>query len=111
MDKLNWHADITHGSSIPEIDWAALQQYAIDVHQSLVQTPKASNCHILPIYNKGGLHLVCLLKSEDGTKWIARIQLHEWTADSERRILHEVHTLSILKERTDVHVPVVFKWL
>lgn len=108
MDKVNWHADITHDSSMPAIDWAALQQYAIQVHQSLDQTSKASNCHVLPIYNNGGLHLVRLLEFEDGTKWIARIQIHEWTPDSEKRLLHEIHTLSILKERTDVPVPAVF---
>lgn len=108
MDKLNWHADIAHDSSIPTIDWSALQQYATQTRQSLNQSPKASTCHIPPIYNRGGLHLVRLLEFEDGTKWIARIQLDGWTPDSEKRLLHEVHTLSILKERTDVPVPAVF---
>lgn len=73
MDKLNWHADITHDISIPTIDWIALQQHAIHIRQSLDQTPKSPACHIPPIYNKGGLHLARLLEFDDGAKWIARI--------------------------------------
>jgi hypothetical protein len=110
MDGLNWHADISQDSSIPAIDWSALQRHAIHTRQSLGQNPITSNCHIPPFYNKGGLHLVRLLEFDDKTKWIARIQLHEWTPDSEKRLLHEIHTLSILKERTDVPVPVVFDY-
>lgn len=44
----------------------------------------------------------------DDTKWIARIQLRESTPSSKERLLHEVHTLSIVRERTDIPVPEVF---
>lgn len=56
----------------------------------------------------GGLHLVRLLVFEDGTKWIARIELHEVTPDSRILFLAEKHTLCLIRERTYIPVPRVF---
>jgi len=86
-----------------------LQRHAIHTRQSLGQNPMTC-CHIPPFYNKGGLHLIRLLEFDDKTEWITRIQLDEWTPDSEKRLLHELHILSILEERTNVPVPVVFDY-
>lgn len=103
----NWQNDISQEDSIHPINWAAFQDYAINIKRS--QNPSLANtCHIPPTYNKGGLHLVRLLVFNDDTKWIARIQLRECTPNSKERLLHEVHTLSIVRERTDIPVPEVF---
>ncbi|KGO54606.1 Aminoglycoside phosphotransferase [Penicillium expansum] len=56
----------------------------------------------------GGLHLARILEFDDGTKWVARIQQHKLTSELEKRLLHEIHTLSILHEQTDVPVPEVY---
>lgn len=105
--ELNWKNDISQEDSIPPINWNALEEYALDIKRS--RNPSlAYTCHVPPIYNNGGLHPVTLLICNDGTKWIARIQLHECTPSSRKRLLHEVHTLSIVRERTDIPVPEVF---
>lgn len=53
----------------------------------------------------GGVHLVRLLIFEDGTKWIARIQLQKGDARSKVLLLSEKHTLSIIHEQTAIPVP------
>ncbi|OAT13807.1 hypothetical protein BDBG_08936 [Blastomyces gilchristii SLH14081] len=56
----------------------------------------------------GGLHLVRLLIFNDNTKWIARIQLRECNSESIKHLLHEVHTLALIREQTRIPVPQVF---
>ncbi|KAF9238315.1 hypothetical protein DTO027I6_8420 [Penicillium roqueforti] len=66
------------------------------------------SCHIPPSYHMGGVHLVRVLEFEDGMKWVARIPLGQCTSDTKKRLLHEVHILSLLRERTEIPVPKVF---
>ena len=110
MDSINWISDITQYPSIPALDWDALKQYAINLKRSMCQeeAPQHLTCHIPPIYNKGGLHLVRLLAFNDGTKRVARIQLDECTPDSKKRLLHEKHTLALLNIRSDIPVPTLY---
>lgn len=106
---MNWKTDINHGKSIPAINWTALMKYAIKLRDPQSAEPSNTRtCHIHPSYNMGGLHLVRALEFDDGTKWVARIQLHQCTSDSKKRLLHEVQTLSLLRERTDIPVPEIF---
>lgn len=108
MDRLNWKSHIDQEPSIPQIDWDVLKQYAISIKGA--QSPNIAqclNCEIPPIYNMGALHLVRLLIFEDGTRWIARIQLHEETRYSKHLLLYEKSTLSVIRERTDIPVPKV----
>lgn len=111
MDCLNWKSDINQEPSIPRINWDALKDYAISIKCAQRQgacIERFVKCEIPPIYSMGGLHLVRLLVFEDGIKWVARIQLHEATPDSRSLFLSEKHTLSLIRERTDMPVPRVF---
>ncbi|CAG7978797.1 unnamed protein product [Penicillium nalgiovense] len=108
MDSLNWKTNIENDEEVPKINWAALQEFAINLRNSRSEKPTTKNCHIHEIYNLGGLHLARILQFDDGMKWIARIQLHKLTSELEKRLFHEISTLSILHEQTDVPVPEVY---
>ncbi|KAJ6131795.1 Aminoglycoside phosphotransferase [Penicillium samsonianum] len=108
MHSLNWKTDIENDNQVPKINWTALQEFAISLRNSKDDSSTTKTCHIPPIYNMGGLHLAIILEFDDGTKWVARIQRHKLTSELEKRLLHEIHTLSILHEQTDVPVPEVF---
>lgn len=54
-----------------------------------------------------GLHLVRILVFEDQTKWIARTQVHGGSRHSKSLLLHEMHTLAVIRERTKIPVPKV----
>ena len=105
---MKWKTDISKDNQLPEINWAALQDYAVNLKNSKCEKPTTQTCYIPPIYNKGGLHLAIILEFNDGTKWVARIQLNELTSELEKRLLHEVHTMKIIREQTEVPVPEVF---
>ena len=111
MDRLNWKLDIHKESSIPQINWDALKAYAISIKRTQDQCTgiaRSVKCNIPPIYSMGGLHLVRVLALEDGTKWVARIELHEQTSESRTLFLSEKHTLCLIREKTDIPVPRVF---
>ncbi|KAJ5117491.1 hypothetical protein N7448_011123 [Penicillium atrosanguineum] len=108
MDYLNWKSDISHDSTLPHIDWDALTQYAISIKCGWSENAVRSlDCIIPPIYSMGGAHLVRLLIFEDGTKWVARIQLQKQNPHSKILLLSEKHTLGIIHERTAIPVPKV----
>ncbi|KAJ5048784.1 hypothetical protein NUH16_007293 [Penicillium rubens] len=108
MDSLNWKTDIDNDKEVPKINWTALQEFVINLRNSKSEKPTTRNCHIHEKYNLGGLHLARILEFDDGMKWIARIQLHKLTSELEKRLFHEISTLSILHEQTDVPVPEVY---
>lgn len=56
----------------------------------------------------GGLHLVRRLNFQDGTLWVARIQKPE--SKSTERLLQEIHTMAVVRERSDIPVPKVFAY-
>lgn len=108
MDRLNWKTDIRQEPSIPEIDWDALRDYAINIKRTLCQgagIESSLKCDIPPMYSMGGLHLVRLLAFEDGTRWVARIRLHEATSESRNLFISETHTLCLIRERRSIPVP------
>lgn len=108
---LNWkNTDVAEATRLP-INWGALQEYALRVRRSLWQassTPSFSTCVLLPQYNLGGLHLVRLVEFDDGERWVARLQLHGGTPQFSQRLVHEVHTLSCVREQTCIPVPRIF---
>ncbi|KAK4868590.1 hypothetical protein LT330_006792 [Penicillium expansum] len=108
METLNWKTEIEGDNQVPKINWTALQEFAINLKNNKIERSTTKTCHIPPIYNMGGLHLARILEFDDGTKWVARIQQHKLTSELEKRLLHEIHTLSILHEQTDVPVPEVY---
>lgn len=110
---LNWKTTNPNDEeSLPPINWNALQEYAVDLMRAQLHEQAGQQstitCHMAAEYNMGGLHLVRLLEFNDGIRWVARIQLHECTDDSTKRLLHEVHTLSFLREHSKIPVPEVF---
>ncbi|KAF1913677.1 hypothetical protein BDU57DRAFT_596980 [Ampelomyces quisqualis] len=56
----------------------------------------------------GGLHVVRLLDFEDGTTWLARLQLRKGTAESCQRLTAEVNTIQVVREQSKIRVPEVF---
>ncbi|KAK7420723.1 hypothetical protein QQZ08_010258 [Neonectria magnoliae] len=107
--ELNWKkTDIDKERSLPAINWDALQEYAIALRQAQGDDGPPPTCNLLPQYNMGGLHIIRLLQFNDGARWVARIQLHSGSDESAKRLLHEVHTLSVIREQRRVPVPEVF---
>ncbi len=98
--------------SLPRVNWDALREYAARLMHERAQKQRegqpAITCKIAVPYNMGGVHLVRLLHFSNGARWVARIRLHEWTPASKERLLQEVHTISLLRERTTIPVPEVF---
>lgn len=56
----------------------------------------------------GGLHLVRLVEFDDGKRWVVCIQLYGGTHQSSQRLIHEVYTLSLVREKTHIPAPRVF---
>lgn len=108
MDSLNWKIDAGQEPSFSQINWDALKNYAVSIKCSQCQSTgdlRSFECEIPPIYSMGGQHLVRLLAFEDGTRWVARIQLQEATSASKSFLLSELHTLRFIREQTDIPVP------
>ncbi|KAI2786177.1 hypothetical protein POX_g08559 [Penicillium oxalicum] len=111
MDCINWTTHRGVESPFPQIDWDALKDYAINIRYTQDEHPKERQplkCDIPPVYSMGGVHLVRLLAFDDETKWVARIQLREATSDSKALLLSEIHTLSLIRAKSDIPVPRVF---
>lgn len=108
MDLLNWKRDIDQDLSIPPIDWDALIEFANSIKRGQSEgTAPSQGCQFAPIYDKGGVHLVRLLVFEDGTKWVARVQLGKDSPHSKTLLLSEKDALGLVRARTDVPVPMV----
>ncbi|KAI0105193.1 hypothetical protein F4776DRAFT_647632 [Hypoxylon sp. NC0597] len=65
-------------------------------------------CKALPKYTSGGTSLARLLEFQDGTYWVARVQLLEPTLETSRRLQNEVDTITLLKTNTRAPVPRIF---
>ncbi|KGM92453.1 uncharacterized protein PADG_11270 [Paracoccidioides brasiliensis Pb18] len=106
---LNWKTGISKEPSLPPVSWDALKRGAVKLKRMQSEDPTCSiTCNPLSEYNMGGLHLVRILEFNDNTRWIVSIQLHECNSESIKRLLHEVHTLALIRERTCIPVPQVF---
>ncbi|KAI5464388.1 hypothetical protein BGZ63DRAFT_451628 [Mariannaea sp. PMI_226] len=102
--ELNWkNTDISKDRCLPIINWDALQDYAISLRPAPCDN-EPPTCSLLPQYNMGGLHIIRILQFNDGARWVARIQLHSGSDESAKRLLHEVHTLSVIREHGRVPV-------
>lgn len=96
---------------LARIDWHNLCEYA-----SRANSGQA--CTVLPAYSMGGTRLARLLKFEDGTIWVVRVQQQATKKPStlspttETRhtnpIQTEVDTIALLRARTKTPVPRVF---
>jgi hypothetical protein len=106
--RLNWKDDINAEPALPLIDYVALIQYAKDINRRHMKHASNIECQLSDKYNMGGLHVVRLLDFEDGTTWLARLQLHQGTAESCQRLITEIHTIQVVRERSKVRVPEVF---
>jgi len=108
--SLNWKNDIDTESSLPPINWKALEKYAIRVKQERTNHDSEVSCRLSSEYNIGGLHVVRRLDFHDGTTWLARLQLRKATAESLERLKQEVCTIEVIRERSTVPVPEIFAY-
>lgn len=88
-------------------NWAALCEVASRVRNA------GQHCTPHPVYTIGGTKLARLLRFEDGTCWVVRVQQQPKpsTPETSRRIQQaEVDTVSLLRTRTKTPVPQIFAW-
>jgi hypothetical protein len=107
---LNWKNDINAERSLTPINWTALKEYAIGVKQKHTNDDGEITCQLSAEYNMGGLHIVRRLDFHDGTSWVARLQLRRATADSLQRLIQEVHTIEVIRERSTIPVLEIFAY-
>ncbi|KAI9784714.1 MAG: hypothetical protein M1816_000717 [Peltula sp. TS41687] len=107
---LNWAStDINQVDSLGPVNWNALVQYAVDVKRRRDGINSPITCQLSSEYNMGGLNLVRRLHFQDGS-WVARIQLHEHTPESTERLVREVYTMAMVRERSKIPVPEVYAY-
>ncbi len=105
----SWQTDFKD-VSLPPINWKALVDYAIDVKRKHSNNDCKVTCQISDEYKKGGLNIVRRLKFHDDTCWLVRLQLHKATPESLLRLEQEVHTIQVIRERSNIRVPEVFAY-
>lgn len=57
-----------------------------------------------------GRNLVRCLNFQDGTHWVARIQQHGTTPESTECLVCEVHTIAVVRDRSDIPVSEVYAY-
>ncbi|KAJ8108631.1 hypothetical protein OPT61_g8036 [Boeremia exigua] len=62
-------------------------------------------CKLSAACSEGGLHIVRRLEFSDGDTWIARVQKTPASSDSYKRLLHEVCTIRVIQQRSNIPVP------
>lgn len=82
-------------------NWEALRTFASHVNGE-------SLCKLFHPYTVGGSFLVRLLEFQDGTRWVARVQLRKSTPETSRKLLIDIDTTFLLKAKTKAPVPQVF---
>ncbi|TWU70760.1 hypothetical protein ED733_001793 [Metarhizium rileyi] len=108
---LNWPTtDMSMEVSLGTVDWDALLRYATHIRQKHEQSAAPITCQPSAEYNKGGRNLVRRLNFQDGVCWLARIQLDKPTPESVKRLEQEVHTMSVVRERSKILVPHVYAY-
>lgn len=106
--ELNWiKTGVDDVAGLRPIDWEALTHYATEAKHRRDDTDAKVPCHLSSEYNMGGLNLVRLIDFQDGTRWVARIQLDD-PAHSPESLISEVHTMALVRERSDIPVPEVY---
>ncbi|KAI9146760.1 putative RNA-directed DNA polymerase from transposon BS [Paramyrothecium foliicola] len=105
---LSWPGtDITTELSLQFVNWEGLLQYAVR-RKAYLDRHGPTDCKLFTKYNKGGRNLVRRIDFEDGTKWVARIPYNFSTAESMDQLLCEVHTMAVIRERSQLPVPEVY---
>ncbi|KAF2753263.1 hypothetical protein EJ05DRAFT_458272 [Pseudovirgaria hyperparasitica] len=108
--RLNWKTNIDSECLPSPIDWKALEEYAISFKRKRSNYDGEITCNVSAEYNMGGLHVVRRLDFQDGTTWVARLQLQKATPESLERLLNEVHTIQVIRERSRIPVPELFTY-
>jgi aminoglycoside phosphotransferase (APT) family kinase protein len=100
---------LTEKFLLKSIKWKALEEYALAVylryhndHKTIVTLSTETSM--------GGRNVVRRLDFSDGTSWVARCQRHKTTPESIYRLIREVSTLQLVRERSKVPVPEVFAY-
>lgn len=106
--KLNWLDTGAHPDpTLSLVNWENIVHYAIHVKtQRDGRSPTV--CQLSSQYNKGGRNLVRRLDFQDGTRWVARIQLNKHTVTALQRLECEVHTMMVARERSKIPIPEVY---
>ncbi|KAF5139258.1 hypothetical protein E5D57_003051 [Metarhizium anisopliae] len=108
---LNWaNTDIDKEVALGAVDWDALLQYAQATRQKIEKSEVPLTCQLSVENNKGGRNLVRRLHFQDGACWLLRIQLDDPTPESIQRLEQEVHTMSVVRERSEIPVPEVYAY-
>lgn len=109
--KLNWATtDINSEDALGPMNWEGLVQYAIRKRCQRDGGNCSTTCQLSAEYNKGGRNLVRRLDFEDGTSWVARIQLHGHNPQSFQRLECEVHTMTVVRQQSGMPVPEVYAY-
>ncbi|KAL3472326.1 hypothetical protein BJX99DRAFT_266161 [Aspergillus californicus] len=88
---------------LERVDWKALCSYASSRNQD-------KPCSLLDKDTMGGVHLIRLLKFEDDTHWVARVQLAPVTPATASTLQAEIDTMELIRARTDIPVAKVFSY-
>ena len=106
---LNWKfTNIDANFSVP-VDWEALRHYALAVKRQRDGTQHLV-CELSGEFNSGGLHAVRRIDFSDGCRWLARLQREGPTPESCQRLLHEVHTMAVVRAISAIPVPEAFSY-
>jgi hypothetical protein len=84
--------------------------YAARVKRQRTNSEDHTTCHLSPQYSKGGLHVVRQLYFGDGTSCVARLQMERPTNDSRQRLIHEIHTIQVLRECSMIPIPEIITY-
>ena len=94
---------------IESIDWDALCQYASKLRNG-------ESCTVDPDIDMGGVHMIRIITFSDGTRWIARLRTRFFDDDDDEKDValvmfmeqQELDCIQLVRERTNVPVPVVY---
>ncbi|KZL76510.1 protein kinase-like domain protein [Colletotrichum tofieldiae] len=102
---LNWDPAISRQAQADDClrrtDWETLCNIASHAKREVP-------CKMLHSYTLGGSFLARLLKFQDGTYWVARVQLRKSTPEISRKLRIEIDTTVMLKTETKAPVPQIF---
>ncbi|KAL4945884.1 hypothetical protein BDV06DRAFT_229742 [Aspergillus oleicola] len=116
--NLNWETDSPYNkhqrdACINRVNWDALLVYASSRNSS-------KPCIMLDQSTSGGVHLIRLLYFPDRVPasgaepkkkeeiWIARIQLHPSTPESQSRLQSEINTMNLIRTRSTFPIPKIY---
>jgi hypothetical protein len=96
-------------SFLASVDWVALREYA-------AAERKGIDCSLLPDIGLGYNHMVRIVEFTDGVRWVARLRLPSlagcYSAEAALKTKSdcEFHTISLLRQRTNLPIPEVYAY-